>query len=103
MLLGGIVIWAIGRVKIGRNRSVTGVAARVIACILILPIPLSILIELIIAERIRAHGRQPTRFETGIYDDALTTGCLLIALIIALFAARRTEQKKLAGHEEKTD
>lgn len=88
MLIGGFVVLVKGRFTLGKNRVVTGVAARLAGLVMILPLPLAFLVLLLIAVHAGQSG-QPVNYQEmqgslSLLELAITVICFLMAVLIGL-------------------
>ncbi len=97
MLVFGIMALVTGKFTLTRARVVTGVPARVVGAILVLPLPLALVMGFLLGAVLVAQGKQITRDEVQKYAAPLELGiiliCMLTAVIVAAITAHPPQKK----------
>jgi hypothetical protein len=107
MLVFGIIALVRGQFSLTRTKVVTGVPARIIGLILLLPLPLMLVGGLLIGIVYAAQGKQPTADDLRGVGIVLELGviltCFLVAVIIAGATAQPPKRRRPRDDEDEED
>jgi hypothetical protein len=99
MLIFGIIALVRGQFTLTRTKVVSGVPARVIGVILLLPLPLMLAGGLLIGVVLGMQGKQPRPEDIQgpavLLEVGIILGCMLIAVIIGAVTARPPKRRRL--------
>ena len=99
MLVFGIIALVRGQFTLTRNKVVTGVPARIIGFILLLPLPLMLASGLLIGIVFGIQGKQPRMQDIQgtavLLEIGIILGRMLIAVVIAAVTARPPKRRRM--------